>query len=257
METKVHWMMSILIGWIVSNAAPVAAQLVTKAVSPDPSPAWTAASVIAKHAAVVGDFDQLHSRRVKLRLVGMAPFDLPTVVEAKRPHFLRREVNIQGQLQITAYDGKEAWKIDPFLPSGKKAVEVAAVDLPALMEEALFDGIVVKAAALGFSPRYLGERGVQGRAAHVIALTVPGTGETTVFLDTITFLEIKRLQRRLVMGRMTDLEVLSSDYRQQDDVWMPFKIEIGAVGASAKIVMLMELVENNPSIPDARFKRPN
>jgi outer membrane lipoprotein-sorting protein len=253
-------MVGVVIGMAINLPTPAYAQKLTVAASASTSAVstnWTVESIIKKHAMAIGDIGKVHSRRVKLRILGMAPFEIPTIVEAKRPNLIRREVNVQGQLQITGYDGKDAWKIDPFMPSGKKAIDVAVEDLPALLEETIFDGIVITASTLGFSPRYLGEQQIAGRTAHVIKVTVPGTGETTVFLDTTTFLEVKRLQKRLVMGRMTDLEVFSSDYRQQDGMWIPFKMEIGTVGASQRMSMVIDAVENNPSIVETRFKRPN
>ncbi|MBI1773029.1 MAG: hypothetical protein HYR68_11915, partial [Burkholderiales bacterium] len=44
--------------------------------------ALTLDNVMQRHLAAVGDFSKVQSRRVKLRIIGMAPFEIPTTVEA-------------------------------------------------------------------------------------------------------------------------------------------------------------------------------
>lgn len=99
-------------------------------------------SVMQGHLAALGDVNKVESRRVKLRIIGMAPFEIPTTTEAKRPNLLRLEVQVQGQVQISSYDGKDAWKIDPFQPSGKRAVDPSAEELPAVLEESYSTGFM-------------------------------------------------------------------------------------------------------------------
>ena len=215
-------------------------------------------NVLRQHLAAVGAMDKVQTRRVKLRIIGMAPFEIPSTVEARRPVLLRRDVFLQGQVQVTAYDGKDAWKIDPFMPSGKHAVDLPAEDLPALLEESYFDGILAAAQQQGFGLRYAGEEQLEGRRVHVLKVTVPATGESTIYLDAGSYLEVKRLQRRMVMGRLTELEVWSSDYRQQDGLMLPFRFEIAPKGIKQRISMVVDAVENNPTNPTiaaSRFQR--
>jgi hypothetical protein len=197
----------------------------------------------------------MQTRRVKLRIVGMAPFDIPTTVEAKRPNLLRRDVTIQGQIQTTGFDGRQAWKIDPFLPSGKQAIELPADDLPALMEEAYFDGILVAAQKNGFPLRYLGQENLNGHPVHVIKVSMPGTGDSSIYLDADNFLEVKRLQKRMVMGQMTELEIITSDYRKQDGLMLAYRFEVRQKGATQGMRMLVDSVETNPAIAASRFLR--
>ncbi|MFZ6759090.1 hypothetical protein ACO0K9_17925 [Undibacterium sp. Ji50W] len=212
--------------------------------------------ILQQHYAAIGDFSRIQSRRVKLRIVGMAPFEIPTTVESKRPNLLRRDVFLQGQVQSSSYDGKDAWKIDPFLSSGKQAVDISADELPALIEEAYFDGILVAAQKFGFPLHYQGQEKLDGRPVHVIKVSVPGTGESSIYLDADNFLEVKRLQRRRIMGQLTDLEIFSMDYRKQDGLQLPFRIEIGSRGASQRMRMIIDQLESNPVIATSRFQRP-
>ncbi|PXX39991.1 hypothetical protein [Undibacterium pigrum] len=223
-----------------------------------PTPASLALeAIMQRHLAALGDFSKVQSRRARLRIIGLAPFEIPTTVEAKRPNLLRRDVSVQGQLQVSSYDGKDAWKIDPFLPSGKRAVDMPTEELPAMLEESYFDGILVAAQKQGFPLQYAGLDTQDGRRVHVLKVSVPATGESTIYLDADSFLEIKRLQKRPVMGRMTELEVYTSDYRMQDGLMMAYRFEIGTKGASAtqRMSMVVDAVENNPAIALSRFQR--
>ncbi|MES2037723.1 MAG: hypothetical protein V4495_07795 [Pseudomonadota bacterium] len=215
----------------------------------------TLENVMQGHLAALGDFSKVQSRRVKLRIIGMAPFEIPTTVEAKRPNLLRREVQVQGQVQISSYDGKDAWKIDPFLPSGKRAVDLSAEELPAMLEESYFDGILVAAQKQGFPLKYIGIENLDGRRVHVLKVSIPATGESTIYLDAGSFLEIKRLQKRQIMGRMTELEVYTSDYRLQDGLMMAHRFEIGTRGSTQRMSIVVDAVENNPAIAASRFQR--
>ncbi len=215
----------------------------------------TLEAIMQAYLAALGDVSKLQSRRVKLRIIGMAPFDIPAIVEAKRPNLLRRDVQVQGQVQTSSYDGKDAWKIDPFLTSGKKAVDLSAEELPAMLEESYFDGILVAAQKLGFPLQYAGMDKLEGRRVHILKVSVPATGESTIYLDADSFLEIKRLQKRPVMGRMTELEVYTSDYRQHDGLMVAYRFEIGTKGAAQRMSMVVDAVENNPAIAASRFQR--
>jgi outer membrane lipoprotein-sorting protein len=214
------------------------------------------ATIIEKHVAAIGHSQKIQSRRITVRMVGLAPFDIISVAEAKRPQHLRREVNIQGNLQVTAYDGQSAWKIDPFMPSGKKPVGVSKDDLPALIEESYFDGLLIAAKESNFAMRYVGIEKLANQLVHVIQIDAPVSGSSTLYLDATSFLEVKRLQRRMVMGKLTELEVYSSDYRSHEGVLMPFKFEIGLKGGKPTMQMLVEQITFNPKLDHSRFQTP-
>jgi hypothetical protein len=227
-----------------------------------PPAALTLETLLQKHIAAVGDVTKIESRRIKMRALGMTPFELPIMVEAKRPNLIRREVNIQGQFQITAYDGADAWMLDPFVPGGMKPNNVAPAELPALMEEAAFDGLLItantahNARAKGYALRYLGVEMLDERPVHVVTVNFRESGESTIYLDAATFLETRRVQKRPVMGREMDIESFSSDYRRINGVNMPHRIEFAPKGVTPRMVMIIESAELNVPLERSRFTRP-
>lgn len=219
-------------------------------------PAPTIQTLLASHAKAIGPIDKVQSRRLRMRVIGVAPFDLPVVTEAVRPNLLRKEVSIQGSTQITAFDGKAAWKIDPFVPGGDKPAALPALEAKALMEEAQFDGVLPNAAALGIKLSYAGPAQVNGKPAHAIKGVLADGGSITIWLDAASYLEVKRTHPGLVMGKMQPLDTYMSDYRDVAGLKIPHRIESGLSGAKEKMSIVMDAVELNAPIERTRFAQP-
>lgn len=220
------------------------------------STAPTAQALLEKHVQAIGPVERVQSRRVRMRVIGMAPFELPVVVEASRPNLIRKEVSIQGSVQVTAFDGKQAWKTDPFVPGGAAPSALPAEEAKALVEEADFDGVLVNTAAKGTKAAYAGPATVNGKPAHALKLTLANGSAVTVWLDAATALEVKRTQLGPVMGQMKPLDIFTSDYREIDGYKMPHKMEIGLAGAKEKMSILIDSVELNVKLDGARFAKP-
>lgn len=213
--------------------------------------------LLANHAKAVGTLDKVQSRRLRLHLTGMAPYDIPVVIEARRPNLIRKEVALQGMVQVQAYDGSEAWKSDPFVPGGATPALMSPDEAKVLIEEADFDGFIINAAAKGNRIASVGGADVAGKPAHVLRVTLANGNESTVYLDAATFLEVKRVQTRPIMGKPVELEILSSDWRMSSGVMVPHRIELGTPGAAQRMTIIIDAVEWNVPLAAARFARPH
>ena len=220
------------------------------------STAPTAQALLEKHVQAIGPVERVQSRRVRMRVIGMAPFELPVVVEASRPNLIRKEVAIQGSVQVTAFDGKQAWKTDPFVPGGGAPSDLPPDEARALVEEADFDGVLINPAAKGIKVTYAGPATVNGKPAHTLQLTRADGSAVTVWLDAVTSLEVKRTQLGPVMGQMKPLDIFTSDYREVGGLKVPHKIEIGLAGAKQRMAILIDAVELNVKLERTRFARP-
>lgn len=220
------------------------------------SPAPTAQSLLEKHSLALGPLAQIQTRRVQMHIIGMAPFDIPVTIEASRPNLIRKDVTLQGAVQVTAFDGKLAWKTDPFVPGGAAPSSLPADEAKALLGEADFDGMLIQPASKGIKVAYLGPATVDGKAAHTLRITQANGDTATVWLDAATYLEFKRTQAGPVAGAMKDLDIFTSDYRVVDGIKVPHKIEIGLSGAKEKMSILVDKVELNPRIDASRFAKP-
>ena len=69
----------------------------------------TVAALLERHARAVGPVDQVQTRRLRLRVQGIMPADLPVLIEGRRPNLIRKEVSLQGAVQVSVFDGKSSW----------------------------------------------------------------------------------------------------------------------------------------------------
>jgi hypothetical protein len=102
--------------------------------------ALTAEELAAKNVAAKGGIDKLHALK-SLRLSGRVLVNgdairLGFVELIKPPHGVRIEATLQGLTQVQAYDGAQAWQIDPF--QGRKDPEkLSADDAKGLAEDSI------------------------------------------------------------------------------------------------------------------------
>lgn len=224
-----------------------------------PSHAETAPTVqtlLDRHAMAVGPIDRMQTRRIKLHITGAAPFDLPVVVQARRPNLIRKDVHIQDNVQVTAYDGKRAWKTDPFVPGGATPATLSPEETRALLDEADFDGALIKPESKGVKVAYAGRAKVDGKDAYELRVTLPSGAAATVWLDGTTYLEAKRSQMLPVMGRMQKVDTRIMDHRAVQGIKVPYRMESGVSGAAQKVAILVDSVEFDPKIDNAVFEKP-
>lgn len=238
------------------RALPLIFTLLLALPSAHAAPAHTLQSVLDKHAQAMGPTDKIQSRRVRMRLIGLAPFELPVVVEAARPNLIRKDVTIQGSVQSTAFDGKLTWKTDPFVAGGMKPAPLPPLEAKALMEEADFDGVLVNTAAKGVKVVYGGPAVVDGKPVHALNLTLPDGGAASIWLDAASYLEVKRTQPGLVMGAIKPIDIFSSDYRLVDGVRIAHRLDIGLSGSKDRMAIMIDGVELNARIDPVRFAKP-
>ena len=234
--------------------AALHAQTVT---TPAPLPLET---VITRHAAAYGPIQQFQTRRVTMRVTGMAPFEIPVTSDAMRPNLLLKKVTLQGAVQLTGYDGRTAWRVDPFVSADGKPTDVPAAELADFMDETDFDGALVDAARKGNKLRYVGPKvvAVAGKqtAVHVVELTQPGGRKALVHIHATSFREVLRTQTRTVMGNPMSMAITPSDYRTVQGVTSPYLMEIAVEGLPEPIRLRVDKVEFGVPMSRAQFARP-
>ncbi|HXC16986.1 MAG TPA: hypothetical protein VNV60_06045 [Holophagaceae bacterium] len=229
--------------------------LVAPAISAPQTP--TVDQLIARHIEARGGMAALKAVQTRLTtgvMSGVAPFDIPFTVEQKRPGFFRRELSIQGTPQITVFDGKSGWKVDPFTNGDAKPQPLTPDDVKDLIEDADMDGGLVDWAAKGDRVEYLGQEQLEGGPAYALKLTYASGRVSTIFLDARSYQEVKRVVTRKQMGQEVEMEVFSNGYHPVQGVSEPARIEIGPKDSAQRMSLAMEKVEVNVPMDDARFR---
>ncbi|MBI3132929.1 MAG: hypothetical protein HYZ13_16560 [Acidobacteria bacterium] len=170
----------------------------------------------------------------------------------------RMEVSVQGMTQITAFDGKAGWKIDPFqgYGGGKNAEAFTADEMKAAEVQADLDGPLVDYAAKGHKVEYMGKDTIEGAPAHKLKLTLKNGDVQTYFLDADSFLEVKQTSKRKVREQEVEAETFYGDFREVAGVLMPFAIEQGMPGMPQRSKIIIDKIEPNVALDPASLKMP-
>jgi hypothetical protein len=186
-----------------------------------------------------------------------APVQLPFVLQMKRPRMQRLEIQFNGQTAVQVYDGKQGWKVRPFL--SRSDVELFTSDeLEMAAMQADLDGALVDYAAKGTKVEVDGIEQVEGRDAYRLKLTFRNNHVVHDWVDAQTFLELKieGTPRRLD-GKLHAVAIYLRDYRAEHGLQIPHVLETSVQGIARTEKIRIEKVVVNPPIDQARFTKPS
>jgi len=218
--------------------------------------------LLAKNLAARGGAEKLRAIK-SLKLTGRIVFggsdfsiDAQWGEIQRRPDQIRSEVTLQGLTSVSAYDGREAWRVSPF--GGRKDAEKASEDdTRALAQDAELDGPLVEWKAKGHKVEALGMEDVDGTPAYKLRVTRRDGDVWYVYLDPATYLEVRVTKVHKVRGAEEINETDLGGYQQVSGVWIPFAIESGSKGGPRTSRISVERAEINVPVEDAWFKVPN
>jgi hypothetical protein len=173
----------------------------------------------------------------------------------ERESKVRTEASIQGLTQVTAYDGKDAWTINPF--QGRRDPErMSAEDAKGLEVQADIDGPLVDWKAKGHQVEYLGTEDMDGTEAHKLKITLKNGDVQYRYLDPDYFLEILVVNQTRRRGVESEFETEMGNYEKVAGVYMPFAMESGPKGGRRGQKITIEKAEANVEIDDSLFAFP-
>ncbi|HZO20934.1 MAG TPA: hypothetical protein VFB37_00430 [Steroidobacteraceae bacterium] len=222
--------------------------------------AFTAEELASRNIAAHGGAEKLNAIRT-LRLTGKlllngGTLEVGYTMLIKRPDSIRYEAALQGLTRVQAYDGKQAWQINPF--QGRKDPEkLSGDDAKGLGEDAAdFTGPLVDYKAKGYKLDYLGTEDVDGTEAHKLRVTRPNGDIVYVYLDPDYFLEIRTVERRIEHGVPSETVTDYGDYEKVDGAYFAFAQESGPKGSSDRQKVQIDKAEANVPADDAEFRFP-
>ena len=178
--------------------------------------------------------------------------ELPMQVLAKRPNLMLQEMRMQDRRVVTAFDGQQAWAINPMIGASAQLLQGVQADL--IRDQAQFDGPLAYARQRGDKMELLGKEDIEGVSAWKLAITHEDK-TTTVYLDEKTGLERKVSASVNQGGTQLLVESVISDYQPVDGIMVPRKVQT-LVGGQTQATVTIENVEFNVPIEDAQFKMP-
>jgi hypothetical protein len=185
-----------------------------------------------------------------------AQVQLPFTLEMKRGRKSRLELQFNGQTAAQVYDGKQGWKLRPFL--NRHQVEPYTADEARIAGDAPdIDGLLVDSAESGTTIDVQGVEKVDGMAAYKLKLTLKNGRVLYEWVDAQSFLEVKLegTPRRLD-GKMHSVAVYMRDYRNVSGLQIPYLIETTVQGVERTEKIIIETATVNPHLDDSRFAKP-
>ena len=248
--------------WRITTGCLLGAFALSAAAAPPAARPPTADDIVAHHVEARGGAAKLHAisvlhRSGRLVIPGMN-IELGLAEWKTRAGGYRQDVTLQGMTAVQAYDGHEAWQVQPFEgrkdPSRMSDDEARAMSLGADLEFAFVD-----ARAKGHTLEYLGLEDVDGTPAHALRVHLQGGDEATYWIDPDTWMVIRVLERHMIRGAEDMTETDLGEYQQVGGVWVPMTEEAGAKGSDAarRQKLIYEHAEVNVPLPAGLFAFPD
>jgi outer membrane lipoprotein-sorting protein len=187
-------------------------------------------------------------------VMGGGQMEAPMTLQIKRPAAMRMDMEFQGQSVVQGYDGTSAWMINPFT-GGAEAQKMGIDEAEGMAEGSDIEGALINYKAKGHKVELVGKEDLAGKPAYKLKVDKKSGKTETIYVDATSFMEVKTVAMRKIMGNDTELETFVSDFRPVDGVLLPYSIDSKSGGNSVMTITL-EKVEANVAIDDAIFKMP-
>ena len=180
---------------------------------------------------------------------------LPFVMELKRPHKTRLQIEFRGQTAVQVFDGTNGWKLRPFLNRSEVEPYTAEEQKEAARQSEL-DGPLVDYATKGTKVELDGSEKVEGRDTYRLKLTLKSGQVQHLWIDAQSFLEtkIEGTPRRLD-GKYHPVATYFRDYRPVNGLMVPHVLETTVEGVKQTEKILIEKVAVNPKLDDSHFAK--
>lgn len=221
--------------------------------------AQTVDEIVAKHLAArggAGKIAAIESLRITAKARAEGAREAVVVREVKRPDRIRLEFTAQGVTGVYAYDGGRGWRVSPF--DGELAPEpMPPESTRSAIEWSDIGGPLVDWKAKGHRVELAGRESLEGREAWKLKVTLKSGDVRYLYLDAQSFLHVRTEATRNVAGRPIEMETTFGDFRETAGVLFPHAIEIGIKGRPRRLRILVQTIEVNPVLDDARFQVPD
>jgi outer membrane lipoprotein-sorting protein len=212
--------------------------------------------IVAKNLAAKGGVTALKAVRAMRITATVRPtpeIEIPVTITTARPNKLKQESSVQGQQIVMAFDGQNAWSINPLMGvTTPRAIE--GPELDSLRNQADMDGPLVDYKTKGTSVELVGTETVGDKKTNKLKITRKDGQAQELYLDVDTGLEVKAVNQVIRDGRTFTVESYFSNYRPVGAVTIAHNVQQKLNGQDVSFTI--NKVEILPEVDDAIFKMP-
>ncbi len=218
--------------------------------------AQTADDILAKYFENTGGLEKwnaLSSSKMS-GTMSMQGMEFPGTIYSARPNKQRVEVSVQGKGIVQAYDGTDAWWINPF--AGGDEPQKMPAEMSEEMTKQKFESEFLNYAEKGNSVELVGKETIEGTETWQIKLTKQNGDIEDYFFDAEYYVPIM-VRTTISSGQMKgqNSEMYFSDYQEVDGMMFPFFMESKMGGQSVQKITIQS-VELNAAYDDNFFAFP-
>ncbi len=173
--------------------------------------------------------------------------------ERKRPSRTRVEFKVQGVTSVVVSNGQQGWKMSP-LEGDLEPRPLPDNVVTELAEQTAIGGPLFNWKAKGHKVELAGREVIDGRETYKLKLTLKSGALRYEYLDVESFTRVRTDSRRHIRGLEVEVETTFGDYRETGGVLFPHLIEVTAVGRPRQMRIVVETIEVNLPLSDARFE---
>jgi outer membrane lipoprotein-sorting protein len=181
---------------------------------------------------------------------------LPFTMTLQRPHRSRLEIRFQGKSAVQVFDGRQGWKLRPYL-NHDDVEPYSAAEARSAADGDELDGPLVESARKGTRVERAGMEEVAGHPAYKLRLSSKSGTTRHLWIDASTFLEVRMDgEPQTDAGRLRSVSLFYGDFRNVGGLMIPFELKTVVEGAMQPHRMVIRQVTLNPSIAANIFSRP-
>ncbi len=223
--------------------------------------AQTADEILSKYLEVTGGVQKWKALKTmkatgKMSMQGM---DLDFDMISKVPNKMHMVIKVQGQEIIQAYDGVDAWMLNP-LAGGKEPVKIPEDQAKEMTEQEMEDKFI-DYKKKGHEVKLLGKEEVEGTTCFKIELIKNKHNDkediTEIhFFDAENFVPIMTITySRSGPLKGQEIKTYLSDYQEVNGLMIPFSTEAKVNGQTVQKMTLQKILLNE-NVEDAFFAFP-
>jgi outer membrane lipoprotein-sorting protein len=213
--------------------------------------AQTAEEIVKKYT-VANKLDKLSNVSTvkitgKMSMMGM---DVPVEIWMKSPDKLKTVINLNGQMMVTAIDGTKGYTINPMAGS-TEPTEIPMSQVQQSKNSLVFNNYLEDYLKKG-KLKLEGSENVGDKPAFKLKIDMDGGTSMTTFIDKSSYLMVKSTVNTSQNGMEVNADVIYSDFKDNDGVFLPMKQTTSTSGMDIAIVY--NKVEVNIPMEDSIFK---
>ena len=186
--------------------------------------------------------------------MSMQGMELTGMIYSKRPNKQKSVIEVMGQTVVQAYDGKDAWMINPYM--GDTSAQIVPEEMAKSMKQNNFESEFLDYAAKGNTVELIGSDTVKGKNVFQIKLTKKNGNIEYHYFDKDSYMLVMT-KGIISSGQQKGMEanVYFSDFRPVGKLTFPFHMESEAGGQMLQTINFTDITINDP-IDDSIFAFP-